>query len=217
VCCLSRSRDFASGREFLSPTSTSWTRTTQNSQLILWAHRHTLWISQNSHWPQKTIICHNRMSTSSTMSSKSLPNREPSTPVRIAACTTRNGQCTHITMTRMYTQEFRCAICRRPGPMGWLYRCTQDSELLIEDDLENEDPVWVMKYPRSGLKHVLMRFYRPRLITWSPCYRRRRRRRRGVRLRALLAISRSLMRSAMKILRATHLSKSALFWNRELR
>ena len=57
-------------------------------------------------------------------------------------CTTRIAQCTHITMTRVYNEDFRCALCLHPGSMGWLYRCTQDRELLIEDDLEKEHPVW---------------------------------------------------------------------------
>ncbi len=55
--------------------------------------------------------------------------------------TTRRGQCTHMTMTRYYTQEYRCSICLRLGSMGWLYRCTQDRELLIEKDLEQTNKV----------------------------------------------------------------------------
>lgn len=49
---------------------------------------------------------------------------------------TRPGTCTHMTMTRLYTKYFCCAICARTGDMGWLYRCTQDRELLIEHDME---------------------------------------------------------------------------------
>jgi hypothetical protein len=48
-------------------------------------------------------------------------------------------------MTRIYTDEFRCAICLQPGTMGWLYRCTQDRELLIEDDLERDSKVGFLK------------------------------------------------------------------------
>ncbi|KAG9236601.1 hypothetical protein BJ875DRAFT_541200 [Amylocarpus encephaloides] len=45
-------------------------------------------------------------------------------------------QCTHITMTRIFTKEFRCCVCHQLGPFGWLYRCTQDRELMIEDDVD---------------------------------------------------------------------------------
>ncbi|KAF4591459.1 hypothetical protein GQ602_001758 [Ophiocordyceps camponoti-floridani] len=41
-------------------------------------------------------------------------------------------QCTHLTMTRLYDPCLLCLICRRPGPNGWLYLCTQDREDLIE-------------------------------------------------------------------------------------
>ncbi|PVH89592.1 hypothetical protein DL98DRAFT_401449 [Cadophora sp. DSE1049] len=47
-----------------------------------------------------------------------------------------NGQCTHITTTRLYTEDFRCTQCLRLGSFGWLYRCTQDRELLLEEDIE---------------------------------------------------------------------------------
>jgi hypothetical protein len=52
-----------------------------------------------------------------------------------------NGQCTHLTMTRLYTTEFRCSLCLRVGSMGWIYRCTQDRDLLIEDDMERGNQV----------------------------------------------------------------------------
>ncbi|KAF4634540.1 hypothetical protein G7Y89_g3569 [Cudoniella acicularis] len=39
-------------------------------------------------------------------------------------------------MTRLYTDEFRCSVCFREGSLGWLWRCTQDRELLLEDDLD---------------------------------------------------------------------------------
>jgi hypothetical protein len=44
--------------------------------------------------------------------------------------------CTHLTMTRLYTSEFRCAVCFQEGSLGWLYRCTQDRELMLEDDVD---------------------------------------------------------------------------------
>ncbi len=48
----------------------------------------------------------------------------------------RVAQCTHLTMTRLYSTEFRCQICLRHGPLGWVYRCDQDRELLLEDDID---------------------------------------------------------------------------------
>ncbi|RDL39451.1 uncharacterized protein BP5553_03791 [Venustampulla echinocandica] len=44
-------------------------------------------------------------------------------------------------MTRLYTTSFRCAVCLREGPFGWLYRCTQDRELVLEDDIDRGYPV----------------------------------------------------------------------------
>jgi hypothetical protein len=44
--------------------------------------------------------------------------------------------CTHLTMTRLYTTEFQCSNCCQKGSFGWLYRCTQDRELMLEDDLD---------------------------------------------------------------------------------
>lgn len=42
-------------------------------------------------------------------------------------------QCSHLTMTRLYGTDFLCESCHRPGPFGWVYRCTQDREELIEE------------------------------------------------------------------------------------
>ena len=53
----------------------------------------------------------------------------------------KNAQCTHLTMTRLYTTEFRCGICLRLASMGWVYRCTQDREILIEEDVERGEAV----------------------------------------------------------------------------
>lgn len=36
-------------------------------------------------------------------------------------------------MTRLYGTDFLCESCHRPGPFGWVYRCTQDREELIEE------------------------------------------------------------------------------------
>lgn len=35
-------------------------------------------------------------------------------------------------MTRVYGFRFTCDVCRRPGPWGWVYRCTQDRDDMIE-------------------------------------------------------------------------------------
>lgn len=53
--------------------------------------------------------------------------------------TSRNGTCTHITMTRLYTDEFRCLICLKISPMGWVWRCTQDRDTMLEDEAHFED------------------------------------------------------------------------------
>ena len=45
--------------------------------------------------------------------------------------------CSHLTVTRLYTTEHVCSVCYQVGAFGWLYRCTQDSELLIEHDIKN--------------------------------------------------------------------------------
>jgi hypothetical protein len=44
------------------------------------------------------------------------------------------AQCTHLTMTRLY--GIRCQVCLREGSFGWVYRCTQDREVLLEDEME---------------------------------------------------------------------------------
>lgn len=48
----------------------------------------------------------------------------------------RHAQCTHLTMVRLYTSELRCSVCLRVPSMGWLYRCSQDRELLLEQGVE---------------------------------------------------------------------------------
>ncbi|APA10942.1 hypothetical protein SS1G_03367 [Sclerotinia sclerotiorum 1980 UF-70] len=56
---------------------------------------------------------------------------------RRATHVTRNVQCTHLTTTRLFTREFRCGICFREGSFGWVWRCTQDRELMLEDDMDH--------------------------------------------------------------------------------
>lgn len=56
---------------------------------------------------------------------------------RRAAHITRNVQCTHLTTTRLFTKEFRCGVCFRESSFGWVWRCTQDRELMLEDDMDH--------------------------------------------------------------------------------
>jgi hypothetical protein len=56
-----------------------------------------------------------------------------------------NGQCTHLTMTRLYTHEFRCVVCMQLPRAGWLYRCTQDRELMLEDEFDRGEAVGLRK------------------------------------------------------------------------
>ncbi|KAH6693837.1 hypothetical protein F5X68DRAFT_248309 [Plectosphaerella plurivora] len=39
--------------------------------------------------------------------------------------------CTHTKMVRVYSLTLRCDICQSYGPFGWLYRCTEDREVLL--------------------------------------------------------------------------------------
>ncbi|KAK1769055.1 hypothetical protein QBC33DRAFT_339582 [Phialemonium atrogriseum] len=42
-------------------------------------------------------------------------------------------RCGHISMTRLYHTPFRCQNCQNRGVFGWLYRCTQDREVILRD------------------------------------------------------------------------------------
>jgi hypothetical protein len=43
-------------------------------------------------------------------------------------------------MTRLYGSDQVCQLCRQPGRWGWLYRCTQDRDEIIENNyLQGED------------------------------------------------------------------------------
>ncbi|KAI1337825.1 hypothetical protein F5Y15DRAFT_417614 [Xylariaceae sp. FL0016] len=52
-------------------------------------------------------------------------------------------------MTRIYDSQYVCNTCRRPGPQGYLYRCTQDREYLIEEAVRAGRPV---SFDLVGLK-----------------------------------------------------------------
>lgn len=58
-------------------------------------------------------------------------------------------QCTHMTTVRMFSKEFCCGQCHQFSSTGWIWRCTQDRELLLEASLETGD---VMV---SNLKYLL--------------------------------------------------------------
>jgi hypothetical protein len=60
-----------------------------------------------------------------------------------------NPQCTHLTMTRIYGGDIRCQMCLRTGSFGWVYRCTQDREVLLEDEMERGIEVRSMKYSHT--------------------------------------------------------------------
>jgi hypothetical protein len=55
--------------------------------------------------------------------------------------------CTHLTMTRLHGFEFVCDACRRPGPFGWVYCCTQDREVMIESAVAAGCPVHYLSFP----------------------------------------------------------------------
>ncbi|KFX85930.1 hypothetical protein V490_09315 [Pseudogymnoascus sp. VKM F-3557] len=66
------------------------------------------------------------------------PQAKPETPAANSspaqtASRSREMMCTHITMVRMYSDNMRCSLCLNPGSFGWLYRCSQDRELMIEN------------------------------------------------------------------------------------
>ncbi|EEU39109.1 uncharacterized protein NECHADRAFT_81775 [Fusarium vanettenii 77-13-4] len=48
--------------------------------------------------------------------------------------------CTHTTMTRVYEKDSVCCSCRQSGQFGWLYRCTQDIEQIIDIGPPELDP-----------------------------------------------------------------------------
>ncbi|KAL7918301.1 hypothetical protein ACQKWADRAFT_304477 [Trichoderma austrokoningii] len=66
-------------------------------------------------------------------------------------------QCTHATMTRIYSPSLLCSSCRYPGPSGWLYQCTQDREDLIEHAVKqgefvNMDHIGCQLTPMMGVR-----------------------------------------------------------------
>ncbi|KAL3423200.1 hypothetical protein PVAG01_04947 [Phlyctema vagabunda] len=63
---------------------------------------------------------------------------KPTLPPRhmMAPAPQGNGACTHMTMSRLYTDAIRCPNCRQISSYGWLLKCTQDTELTYEDELE---------------------------------------------------------------------------------
>ena len=51
--------------------------------------------------------------------------------------------CTHVQASRVFNDEVLCSHCGQPGNMGWVYRCTQDSDgrVPIDESGLNESEV----------------------------------------------------------------------------
>jgi len=43
------------------------------------------------------------------------------------------SRCNHITMTRLYGKALRCKRCMCRSPFGWVYRCSADREVLLQE------------------------------------------------------------------------------------
>ncbi|EAA33486.1 hypothetical protein GE21DRAFT_3967 [Neurospora crassa] len=50
-------------------------------------------------------------------------------------------RCSHSVMTRFYSTGDKCALCRRKGDFGWVYRCIVDRDALIMGKQANGIPV----------------------------------------------------------------------------
>lgn len=59
--------------------------------------------------------------------------------------------CTHLTMTRLYTDSLLCDICHQPPPWGWLYRCVQDRERQLLNQIFEGEPIEV----RQSCRYLL--------------------------------------------------------------
>jgi hypothetical protein len=44
-------------------------------------------------------------------------------------------------MTVIYREDFRCSLCGRESPLGWLYRCVADRDPLILEARDKGKPV----------------------------------------------------------------------------
>jgi hypothetical protein len=103
-------------------------------------HQHEVFERVHSHITSKSTIPRSPSNDSIHSEMDTTPRRSTVTSIipHQRAATPRYGQaqCTHLTVTRLYTKEFRCSVCFREGPAGWLWRCIQDRELLLEEDME---------------------------------------------------------------------------------
>jgi hypothetical protein len=70
-------------------------------------------------------------------------------------------RCNHITMSRVYHVGFRCEHCHRHGSLGWLYRCTQDREILIQDVYEHGGNVAFDDVGRMFASHMSLGRFGP--------------------------------------------------------
>lgn len=93
---------------------------------------HDVFVTPSVHVTMKSEMAP-RMITTSTVSP--LPPLTVATSGRLKVKQVHAASCTHMTMTRFYTEEDLCLMCEQVGAFGWLYRCTQDRELLIEHEM----------------------------------------------------------------------------------
>lgn len=109
--------------------------------------------------PQRMLVGSSRLDSSSSRMSSVIPNsRIPKSATISGLCDTKpstrpksvppgarptrpvdpprpvDQQCTHITMTRLFTDYLVCSHCRHFPGNGWLWCCTQDRELILEDE-----------------------------------------------------------------------------------
>lgn len=75
-------------------------------------------------------------------------------PARRVANSEKRNPCTHMIVTRLFDQwgSFRCSLCHKHVNIGWLYRCTQDSDgLLPESIFINESHSHTKKSPSQDV------------------------------------------------------------------
>lgn len=46
-------------------------------------------------------------------------------------------KCTHTSMVRLYHVDFRCWDCQLLSPFGWIYRCSEDREVILHEAKRN--------------------------------------------------------------------------------
>lgn len=87
-----------------------------------------------------------------------LPPRKKPIPTEV-----RQSGCTHQKMTRLFDEYGAgiCSVCQKHPSMGWLYRCTQDSQgLLPKSDFSNDSPT----NTRVSMRDPVLRHLSPSVI-----------------------------------------------------